>query len=117
MGHSYCSPSSVDERLLAEHGPEARIVAGGTDVLVELRSGVRQTLCVIDVTRIGNLDRVRLDDSRLIHVGPMVTHNQAAHRRFSSSGRESPIPPANRSSPDCTGYYRIVPALEKAVGK
>ena len=45
---------------------------------MSLRRGVGQTHVLIDVTRIGNLDRVRLDDSRLIHVVPMVTHNRAA---------------------------------------
>ena len=79
MWQTYYNPTSVDEtlRLLAEHGPEARIIAGGTDLLVELRRGVRQDLVLIDVTRIGNPDQVRLDDEGLIHVGPTVTHNQA----------------------------------------
>jgi carbon-monoxide dehydrogenase medium subunit len=79
MWQTYYNPTSVDEtlRLLAEHGPEARIIAGGTDLLVELRRDVRQDLVLIDVTRIGNPDQVRLDDEGLIHVGPTVTHNQA----------------------------------------
>ena len=79
MWRTYFSPSSLDKalRLLAEHGAEARIVAGGTDLLVELRRGVGRTPVLIDVTRIGNLDRVWLDDEGMIHVGPMVTHNQA----------------------------------------
>jgi xanthine dehydrogenase iron-sulfur cluster and FAD-binding subunit A len=78
MWKTYYTPTSVDEtlRLLAEHGPEARIIAGGTDLLVELRRGVRQTPVLIDVTRIGNLDRVRLGDDGLIHIGPTATHNQ-----------------------------------------
>jgi xanthine dehydrogenase iron-sulfur cluster and FAD-binding subunit A len=79
MWQTYYTPTSVDEalRLLAEHGPEARIVAGGTDLLVELRRGDRQAEVLIDVTRIGNLDRVWLNDAGLIHVGPTVTHNLA----------------------------------------
>jgi len=81
MWQTYYTPTSVEEtlRLLAKHGPEARIIAGGTDLLVELRLGDRQTRVLIDVTRIGNLDKVRLDpgDEGLIHVGPTVTHNQA----------------------------------------
>ena len=79
MWQTYYTPTSIDEalRLLAEHGPEARIVAGGTDLLVELRRSVRQTHVLIDVTRIGGLDRVCLDDDGLIHIGPAVTHNRA----------------------------------------
>jgi xanthine dehydrogenase iron-sulfur cluster and FAD-binding subunit A len=79
MWQTYCTPTSIEEalRLLAEHGPEARIVAGGTDLLVELQRGDRRARVLIDVTRIGGLDRVRLDDAGLIHVGPTVTHNLA----------------------------------------
>jgi len=79
MWQTYYSPTSVDEILclLAEHGSEARIIAGGTDLLVELRGGARQTRVLIDVTRIGNLDQVWLDDEGMIQIGPTVTHNQA----------------------------------------
>jgi len=79
MWQTYFTPTSVDEvlRLVAEHGPEARIIAGGTDLLVELQRGVRHARVLIDVTRIGNLDRVRLDDTGLVHLGPTVTHNLA----------------------------------------
>jgi carbon-monoxide dehydrogenase medium subunit len=84
MWDTYHTPTSIDEtlRLLAEYGPEARIIAGGTDLLVELRRGVRQASVLIDVTRIGDLDRVRLDDEGLIHIGPTVTHNQAVASRL-----------------------------------
>jgi xanthine dehydrogenase iron-sulfur cluster and FAD-binding subunit A len=79
MWQTYYTPTSVDEalRLLAEHGPEARIIAGGTDLLIELQRGVRQARVLIDVTRIHNLDQVRLDGDGLVHVGPTVTHNLA----------------------------------------
>ncbi len=78
MWHTYYSPTSVDDvlRLLAEHGADARIIAGGTDLIVELQRGVRQTRVLIDITRIGGLNQVCLEDDEL-HVGPMVTHNQA----------------------------------------
>jgi len=79
MWQTYYTPTSVDEtlRLLAEHGSEARIIAGGTDLLIELRRGDRQARVLIDITRVGGLDQVRLDDAGLIHVGPTVTHNLA----------------------------------------
>jgi carbon-monoxide dehydrogenase medium subunit len=79
MWQTYYTPTSIDEalRLLAEHGPEARIIAGGTDLLVELQRGDRQARVLIDVTRIGGLDQVQMDDTGLIHIGPTVTHNLA----------------------------------------
>lgn len=79
MWQTYYTPTSIDEalRLLAEHGSEARIVAGGTDLLIELQRGVRRARVLIDVTRIGGLDRIELDDKGVIHIGPTVTHNQA----------------------------------------
>jgi len=79
MWQTYYTPTSIEEtlRLLAEHGPDARIIAGGTDLLVELRRSVRQTHVLIDITRVGKLDRVRMDDDGLVHIGPTVTHNQA----------------------------------------
>jgi xanthine dehydrogenase iron-sulfur cluster and FAD-binding subunit A len=84
MWQTYYTPTSVDEalRLLAEYGPNAdgpatRVIAGGTDLIVELQRGQRKLSVLIDVTRVGGLDQVRMDDEGLIHVGPAVTHNLA----------------------------------------
>jgi xanthine dehydrogenase iron-sulfur cluster and FAD-binding subunit A len=81
MWQTYYTPTSIDQalRLLAEHGPEARIIAGGTDLLIELQRGVRHVDVLIDVTRIGGLDRLSVDDrgNSIVHIGPTVTHNQA----------------------------------------
>jgi carbon-monoxide dehydrogenase medium subunit len=79
MWQVYYTPTNVDDalRLLAEHGPEARVIAGGTDLIVELRRGTRKTRVLIDVTRIGGLNQAALRDDGFVHVGPTVTHNQA----------------------------------------
>jgi xanthine dehydrogenase iron-sulfur cluster and FAD-binding subunit A len=78
MWQVYYSPTSVEDalRLLADHGPEARVIAGGTDLIVELQRGTREVEVLIDATRIGGLNQVSLDDG-MVHVGPTVTHNQA----------------------------------------
>jgi carbon-monoxide dehydrogenase medium subunit len=78
MWQTYHTPTNVDDalELLAEYGPEARIIAGGTDLIVELERGTRDARVLIDITRIGGLNHVSLDDGR-IHVGPTVTHNNA----------------------------------------
>ena len=80
MWHSYYAPDSIEEalRLLAERGPAAHIIAGGTDLLVELRRAAHPGIELVDVTRLVLQDRVWLDGDCMIHIGPTVTHNQAA---------------------------------------
>ena len=81
MWHSYINATSTDEVLKAlnEKGEHARIVAGATDLILELERGVRKGIdTLIDVTRIPGLDQIHLDEDGVIHLGPMVTHNHCA---------------------------------------
>ena len=51
MWQTYLQPHSLDEalRLLADHNAQARLVAGGTDIVVELSRGIRPTSTLIDI--------------------------------------------------------------------
>lgn len=55
----YQSPASVEEAVaaLAAIGG-ARIMAGGTDLLVQLRSGIASPAAVVDVKKIGDMRRI-----------------------------------------------------------
>ncbi len=78
MWHDYFSVTSLDEavRILAERGERARIVAGGTDLILELERGVRKGIdTLVDITRVAGLDQILLDEDEVIHLGPLVTHN------------------------------------------
>ena len=77
MWQAYHSVSSIDDALalLAEHGRAARIVAGGTDLIIELERGQHPQLQVlIDITRVPGLDDISLENGT-ITLGPLVTHN------------------------------------------
>ncbi len=59
---AYARPTSVAEAvaLLDERGPDARILAGGTDLVIRLRDGTVRPSLVVDVKRIPEL-RPRID--------------------------------------------------------
>ncbi|HLG65912.1 MAG TPA: FAD binding domain-containing protein [Ktedonosporobacter sp.] len=76
MWQTYLRPGSLAEALglLRSYGKEARLVAGGTDVLIELQRGVKPTSSLIDITTLHDLKYVRLTDGCL-HIGALATHN------------------------------------------
>ncbi len=85
MWHEYINATTIDEVLaaLSTRGESARIVAGATDLILELERGVRRGIdTLIDVTRIPNLDHITIDEDHVIHLGPLVTHNHCAESRL-----------------------------------
>jgi carbon-monoxide dehydrogenase medium subunit len=73
----YVAPASVEEALaaLAEHGDEAKVIAGGQSLLPVLRMRLNAPAVVVDLGRIDGLRGVR-DDGDVIVVGAMTTHSE-----------------------------------------
>jgi len=69
----YVSPHSIREAvdLLAEHGDDARMLAGGTDILVLLRGGLTAKL-VVDVKNIPELNEITYDPEAGLTLGAAV---------------------------------------------
>ncbi len=53
----YLRPSSLEEtvRFLSDHGPETKPLAGGTDLLIDMRSGKCKARYIMDVSRLPEL--------------------------------------------------------------
>jgi 2-furoyl-CoA dehydrogenase FAD binding subunit len=73
----YVRPDTVEEALdiLAEHGEDARILAGGQTLLAMLNLRVVEAATLIDITRIGEIDTIREIDGK-IEVGAAVTQGR-----------------------------------------
>ena len=78
----YVRPDTVDEAvaILAEHGDDARILAGGQSLMAMLNLRVVDPAILVDITRIPELDVIREIDTHghggKIEVGAAVTQNR-----------------------------------------
>jgi len=71
----YERPGTLTEavELLDRFGDKARIVAGATDLLLEMQRGVRDVDVMIDLSAIDGLDTVTIHDG-VVSLGPLTTH-------------------------------------------
>ena len=70
----FVSPKSIDEAvsILNEHGDRARIIAGGTDILVMMRAGRRLADVVVDVKGIPEVNQMTITDGGGLTLGAAV---------------------------------------------
>ena len=70
----YAAAHSVDEAvsLLAARGERAKLLAGGTDILVQLRENMREADLVIDVKKIAELTTLEFSPQKGMRLGASV---------------------------------------------
>jgi carbon-monoxide dehydrogenase medium subunit len=78
MWKQYLMPESVEALMAALDAAEGqtKIIAGGTDLMVEIRNGKWPELgTVLDISRLPGLDQIWKDDRDVVHIGALVTHS------------------------------------------
>ena len=77
---AYERPTHLDDAVavLTRHGPEARLLAGGTDLIIRLRDGTIQPQIVVDVKGIAELERTIRDDGDRLTIGARATMTDIA---------------------------------------
>jgi xanthine dehydrogenase FAD-binding subunit len=70
------SPAHAVE-LLRQH-PEAKIIAGGSDVLIEIREGKLAGCTLVSIQKLDELRGVRIDQDGAIRIGPLTSFSHVA---------------------------------------
>jgi xanthine dehydrogenase iron-sulfur cluster and FAD-binding subunit A len=79
MWQDYINASNIEEvlKVLQDRQEHSRIIAGGTDLILEMERGIRKDIhTLVDITRIAGLDQITRDEDGTLHLGTLVTHNQ-----------------------------------------
>ena len=73
----YLQPCTIKEALemLSEYKGRAQVIAGGTDIIPQLRRGDLRTDAFVDITRIPDMGYIQADGDT-IRLGGLVTHAQ-----------------------------------------
>lgn len=80
-GADYLAPTSIEEALslLAEHGDDAKIIAGGQSLLVFLRQGLLEPRVLIGLKRIPELTRIEETPDGGVIIGAMMSQHTIEH--------------------------------------
>lgn len=62
-------------QILEEFQGESRVIAGGTDLLAQMRRGALKVKTLLDITRLSGLDEIRSENG-LLRLGILATHKQ-----------------------------------------
>src|SRR5712692_8772292 len=68
-------PNSLEDclKILAERGAQAKLVAGGTDLLPQMKNGVMKPTLVVDLSGIARIRQVQASNGQGLRIGAAVT--------------------------------------------
>lgn len=84
----YFAPGTVRKAtsLLAEHGGKARVLNGGTDLVVKMKKGEEAPTYVISLKKVPGLDHLRKDREGNLHIGAKCTHQAITESKVVKKG-------------------------------
>jgi len=73
----YFAPQKIEEALeiLSKYGKETKVIAGGTDLLVQYYDRLYEVKGWLDLKNISQLKKIRINKDEM-EIGAMVTHSQ-----------------------------------------
>ena len=96
----YLRPKTIDEALslLNQYGKRAKLIAGGTDVIVMIKQKTMSPDILISLRGIPGLDQIQYDGT--LRIGPMVTHraiekSELIRKEFSALADAVDLPTGN----------------------
>lgn len=71
---AYIPTTNIEETvsILAKEGDNARVLSGGTDLLVQMREGRRQVGVIVDIKHIPEVNELSYDPTLGLHIGAAV---------------------------------------------
>ena len=71
----YLAPKTMDEALslLSQYKGKAKVIAGGTDLVVQMRAKTIKPEYVVDITGIPGLDYTNYDEKQGLRIGALTT--------------------------------------------
>jgi xanthine dehydrogenase YagS FAD-binding subunit len=72
---AYVEPDTLEAavKVLADEGPKARLIAGGVDLLGELKERIAEPETLVNLKSVPGLDALRVDPSGTLRIGALAT--------------------------------------------
>ena len=77
---AYYAPNNLEMacRLLSQFGPQAKVLAGGTDLLHKMKIGQIAPQVIVSLKNLEELKKIRYEKGQGIVIGALATHNEIA---------------------------------------